>query len=180
MQAMNQISRALFAVTALALMLPALSQAQPDRDTQEINNYVLTDAGLARYTKAAQALGSMAKSMPSDCDDSDDGDGDGNSKSLDQAAASFSAVPGVKAAIQSAGMTPREFSVFTWSMFQTGTADWMLAQPGGKLSPGTSMANVNFYRKNEAAFKKLGEITGSDDCGDEEEEEEEEEPEGAG
>lgn len=170
MPSTQELSRAALVAVSLTLMLVSPSQANPqrERDTQEINSYVLTDAGLARYTKATQALGSLAKSMPSDGDDGDDGDDsdvDGNSESLDPAVATFNAIPGVKAALQSAVMTTREFIVFTWSMLQTGMADWVLAQPGGKLPPGISMTNVNFYRKNEAAFEKLDEDTGSDDCG---------------
>jgi hypothetical protein len=157
---MKQISRTLAAVTLLALMLPAPSQAQVDRDTQEINSYVLTDAGLARYSKAIAALGSIAKKMSGDCEDDDDGD----AQSIDQIVAKLNAKPGAKAALQAAGMTPREYIVFSMSVFQTGFATWGLSQPGGKLPPGVSMANVNFYRKNEAAFAKLGQATQSDDC----------------
>jgi hypothetical protein len=167
-------SRALLAAALLAPLLPALSQAQVDRDTQEINSYVLTDAGLTRYTKAIQALGPIAKKASSDCDESDDGD-DGSPKSLDQLAAKINAVPGAKVALQSAGMTTREYLVFSMSIFQTGFAAWGLTQPGGKLPPGVLMANVNFYRKNEAALTKLGEATQSDDCGDDSDEPEDSE-----
>ena len=157
----QSISRALLVVMALAL--PGPLQAQVDRDAQEINNYVLTDAALQRYTKASAALGSLAKQSPANCDDSDDN----ISKSLDQLTAHFNAVPGVKAALQSAGMTAREYLVFSMSIFQTGLASWGLSQPGGKLPPGVSMANVNFYRKNEAAMASIGEANESDDCNDE-------------
>jgi hypothetical protein len=163
---MKQILRALPAVTLLALMLPAPSQAQVDHDTQEINSYVLTDAGLARYANAAEAHKRLAYEMPSDCDESDDSD----AKTIDQMVATMNAVPGAKAAIQAAGMTTREYFVFTMSIFQTGMASWALTQPGGKLPPGISMANVNFYRKNEAAISRLGGPAESDDCnGDERE-----------
>ena len=152
--------RGLLAVLALTLMLPAPSQALTDRDTQEINSYVLTDAGLARYTKAIKALGPIAKNMSNDCEDDDDSD----AQSIDQMVVKVNAVAGAKAALQSAGMTPREYLLFTMSIFQTGFASWGLSQPGGKLPPGVSMANVNFYRKNEAALAKLGQATQSDDC----------------
>ena len=152
--------RGLFAALTLALMLPAPSQAQVDRATQEINSYVLTNAGLARYTKAIQAIGQIAKKNSSACDESEDD----NPKSLDQMVAAINAKHGAKAALQSAGMTPREYIVFSMSVFQTGFASWGLSQPGGKLPPGVSMANVNFYRKNEAAIAQLGQATQSDDC----------------
>ncbi len=159
----------LLAVLVLALGLPALSQAQVDRDTQEINGYVLTDAGLARYTKAIAALGPIAKQQSGDCDDDSDDD---NAKSIDQLAAKINAVPGAKAAFQSAGMTAREYIVFSMSIFQAGMASWAMSQPGAKLPPGISMANVNFYRKNEAALTRLGETTQSDDCAEDQGEDE--------
>jgi hypothetical protein len=163
---MKQISRALLAIMSLALALPVPSQAQVDRDTQEINSYVLTDAGLARYAKAAAAFKRLADKMPSDCDEGDDSD----AKTIDQMVAKMHAGPGAKAVIQAAGMTTREYFVFTMSIFQTGMASWVLTQPGGKLPPGISMANVNFYRKNEAAMSRLGGAAESNDCnGDERE-----------
>lgn len=164
MPTMQQISRALLVVTSLALMPPALSQAQADRDTQEINSYVLTDAGLACDTKATQTLGPLAKKACSDC-------GDDNPQTLDQMVATFNSMPGAKAAIQSAGMTTREYVVFSWSILQTGIAAWGLSKPGGKLPPGVSMANVNFYRRNEAALQELGELIKLTDCEENEAEE---------
>ncbi len=79
----------------------------------------------------------------------------------------------VAGGVQSAGMTTREFVVFTWSLFQTGLADWALEQPGGTLPPGVSKANVDFYRAHEQAFKELGTEQDSDDCDDRDEADEE-------
>jgi len=73
-------------------------------------------------------------------------------------------VPEVKSALKSAGMTSREYLVFSWSVFQNGMAAWTLEQPGGKLPPGVKMANVTFYRAHEAELKKLGELTKQADC----------------
>ncbi len=156
----RQFTQTLLAIAAFALMLPVAAHAQVDGDTQEINSYVLTDAGLARYAKAAQALGALRKQLSGDCDESDDD----NPKTLDQMVALFNSHSGVKAALQGAGMTTREYIVFSMSIFQTGMASWALSQPGGKLPPGVSMANVNFYRKNEVAMSRLS--TDSDDCGE--------------
>ncbi|MDH4260292.1 MAG: hypothetical protein OEW16_08295, partial [Gammaproteobacteria bacterium] len=140
-----------------------------DGDTQEINAYVLTDAGLARYTNAIAALGSIAKQQSGDCDEDSDEDSDeDNGKSIDQLEAKINAVPGAKAAFQSAGMTAREYIVFSMSIFQAGMASWAMNQAGAKLPAGVSMTNVEFYRKNEAALTRLGEATQSDDCGDRE------------
>jgi hypothetical protein len=66
--------------------------------------------------------------------------------------------------MKSAGMSSREFFVFSMSLVQNAMAAWALDQPGGKLPPGAQMANVKFYRAHEAALKKLGEETKSGGC----------------
>jgi hypothetical protein len=86
--------------------------------------------------------------------------------------AKLNASPGAKAAIQSAGMTTREYVVFSWSLLQTGLAAWAVDQPGGKLPPGASKANVDFYKKNEAALQQLEGAGG--DCEDDRNEDDEE------
>lgn len=149
-------------VLTVALLASSGAHAQdfPDRDTREISNYVLTEAGLAKYSQATRNLDAIAKESTSAgaCDDD-------SATSLDAAVARIDSMPGAKAAIKSAGMTTREYLLFTWSVFQNGVAAWALSQPGGKLPPGASMANVNFYRSHEAALKELGQ-SASGDCDD--------------
>ena len=146
---------------ALMLILPAVAAAQ-DRDAQEVSRYVLTDGGLAKYTLATEKLSAAGCEIESE-DDSD-------TASLTAAVALIDANPPAKAAIQSAGMTSREYIVFGMSMLQSGLAAWGLDQPGGKLPPGISMANVSFFRKHAAEMERLGELTKSgcnaDDTGE--------------
>ena len=145
---------------ALALLTPAWAGAQNlgDRDNNEIAGYMLTEAALAKYTKAVYKLQPLMGQLPQDCDQ------DEGPQSLDGMAARMDGVAAVKAALKSSGMTSREYLVFSWSMFQNGLASWSLEQPGGKLPPRVKMANVNFYRAHEAALKKLGELTKHEDC----------------
>lgn len=155
-----QTTLAVTVAIALALLVPAVAGAQnfSDRDTNEIAGYVLTDAGLAKYTQAVRKLQPLTGQLPQDCDH------DEGPKSLNDMAAQMDEVPGVKSALKSAGMTSREYLLFSWSVFQNGLAAWALEQPGGKLPPGVKMANVNFYRAHEAELKKLGELTKHADC----------------
>ncbi len=147
---------------ALALALPGLAAAQ-DADTQEINHYVLTEAGLAKYTAATQKLGALADQL-SACDEGEE------TQSLDEAVAGVDENAAAKAAIQSTGLTTREYLVFGMAAFQSGMAAWALSQPGGKLPPGVTMANVKFYRDHEAEIQDLNELTTpACDSGDEEE-----------
>jgi hypothetical protein len=57
-------------------------------------------------------------------------------------------------------------------MMQNGMAAWALKQPGGKLPPGVSQANVDFYNKHETAMAELGkEKTCEAESGDEDSDE---------
>ncbi len=127
-------------VLILALALPMLSFAE-DKDAQEINRYVLTDAGLSRYIAAIERLRPYAGKITS-CDDT-------QASSIGAMAARIDRIPTAKSAITAAGLTTREYVVFSFAMFQAGMAAWSLEQ-GGALPPGVSKANVDFYRKNRA------------------------------
>jgi len=149
---------AIMVTVALALLAPAAAQGLTDRDTKEVADYVLTDATLAKYKQAVHKLEPLAEQMPHDCD------ADEGAKSLNDLAARLDRIPAVKSALKTAGLTPREYLLFSFSLFQNGMASWALAQPGGKLPPGVKMANVNFYRAHEAELKKLGQMTKPADC----------------
>ena len=168
---MNPFKRASVAVLTAACVLVlapvvVIAQASSNRDAREISAYVLSEAALAKYSRASANLGDLSKQVARQCDDSAD------PKSLDESVARINAVPGAQAAIQSAGMTTREYLVFTFSLFQSGMAAWALDQPGGTLPPGVSKANVDFYRSHEQALQKLGPPQGSDNCSDRDESEE--------
>jgi hypothetical protein len=81
--------------------------------------------------------------------------------------AKLESTPGASKAIQAAGMSPREWVVFSMSVLQAGLGAWALDQPGGKLPPEVSMANVSFYRKNQAVIQKISDETRPAGCDDE-------------
>jgi hypothetical protein len=173
MTRLNRIRTVLVTVASALLLAPVVSVAQgfPDKDAREISSYALSEAALAKYSRASANLGALSKQLAGNCDD------EGSANSLDASVAHINGVPGAQAAIQSAGMTTREYLVFSLSLFQSGMAAWALSQPGGTLPPGVSKANVDFYRSHEQALKKLAPQQGSDTCDDREEEEPaEEEP----
>jgi hypothetical protein len=156
----------IIAASALLAPLPAGAQAGADADTREINAYKLTEAGLTHYAQAARNIAQLASQSPVACaDDQDDADS-GDGKSIGQMVASLDADTKVRSAIQSTGMSTREYVVFGMAVFQAGLAAWALDQPGGKLPAGVAMDNVTFYRKHEAALRTLGEETKSADCDD--------------
>lgn len=141
----------------LLILAPAASLAQNmgDADTREITAYKLTEMSLGKYMQATRNL----KGLPlDDCDE------DSEVKSLSEAVAKIDAAPGAKAAVQSAGMTTREYVVFTYSLMQNGLAAWALEQPGGKLPPGVSQANVDFFRAHAANMEEMGEESDDATC----------------
>jgi hypothetical protein len=162
----------LFLALALAPAQPA-SDPGPDRDTREVLGYSLTEAGLAKYARATRSLAALPGGMPGACDDDTP-----ESVTLNQVAAKLDAVPGASAAIRSAGMTTREYVMFSWSIFHHGLAAWALGEPGGTLPPETSMANVEFFKKHTAELEELEGLRKKGDCdgeqsADQEEDEEE-------
>ena len=157
---MSRFHRLLGALT-LALILPVIATAD---DEQEIRNYVLTDAGLAKYSQAARQLAAMDAEQTGACEDSEDGD---DAQSISDVVAKMDRHPAAKNAITSAGMTTREYIVFSFALLQTGLAVWGAEQPGGQAT-GVSAANVAFYKRNEANLKKLETVTQPPSCEEEE------------
>ena len=160
---MFNICQVILAVTvtfALAMSAPLAVEAQSltERDTKEVADYVLTDATLAKYTKAVHNLHPLKEQLQQDCDREDAQD------SLNDMAARMDAVPAVHSALKAAGMTAREYILFSFSLFQNGMTVWTIDQSGGALPPGTNPANITFYRAHKAELEKLGELTSEMDC----------------
>lgn len=136
-------------VLVLACLLPLSAFAQDDRDSQEINRYVLTEATLAKYVRAVEMLRPLASQVAS-CEDEGE-----EANSIAALAARIDRNAAVKAAIQSAGLTTREYVVFSMAVFQAGMAAWALEQPGGTLPPGFQRKNVDFYNAHKAAIEAI-------------------------
>ena len=159
---MRELTRHIVSVASalgLLVLAPAASHAQNagDADKREVSAYQLTEAGLGKYKQATRNLKGL---KIDDCDD------DSDARSLSEAVAKIDAVPGAKAAVQSAGMTTREYVVFTFSLMQNGLAAWALEQPGGKLPPGVSQANVDFFRAHQADMQAMGDESDDSACSD--------------
>jgi hypothetical protein len=159
----------LLSVLTLALLLPPLAIAN---DEQEIQNYVLTDAGLAKYSRAARQLAVMDAEQTGACEESEDGD---DAQTISDVVAKMDRHPAAKNAITSAGMNTREYVVFSFALLQTGLAAWAVDQPGGKLPPGTSKANLEFFRNHQAELQQLEGLNRGDDCDDDRQDDEDDE-----
>jgi hypothetical protein len=153
-------------VLILLLLVPwmnSVAQVGADADTKEVQAFKLTEAGLGKYTKATHALSELSVG----CDDNSD------ANSIAEMVARLNSYPGAETAIQGAGMTTREYVVFSMSLLHNAMAGWVAREPGGSLPPGTSQANVDFLNSHEADLNELNASGGSDSCGEEDYEEEE-------
>ena len=154
---MSQPNGFLLALTAAAALLlpPAGAQSLPDTDTREVRSYALTEAALGKYVDATRKL----SAIPVACEVEEPSVG-----SLNEAAERIDAVPGAKSAVQSAGMTSREYVVFAFSLIENAFAAYALEQPDGKLPPGVSMANIDFLRKHAGVIERLANETEVAEC----------------
>ena len=149
-------------LAVLVSLRPVASGGQdlPDADTREVMSFALTEGGFVKYTQASRNLLPLMQRMPSECQDED------APRSLGELAARMDAVPGIKAAITSAGMTTREYVVFSWSLLTSGIVAWTMDQPGAKAPTGTAKANVDFVKKHQAEIQKLEVLSKFGDCDD--------------
>jgi hypothetical protein len=163
---MTSLSRSRTALAAIAFAIlsapvAAFAQDLSEADAREVSGYVLTDAALANFVQATENLDALPD-LSAACDDEEEE----GAASLDAVVARITETPGAQAAIESAGMTPREYVVFSFSLLQNGMAAWGLTQPGGTLPPGISQGNVDFYNSHQEEFAQLGDRESSDPCGD--------------
>jgi hypothetical protein len=143
-------------LAAAALLLPAArAETLPEADEREVRSYALTETALDRYVEATRKL----SAIPLDCSSEEPG-----ISNLTEAAARIDAMPGGKAALQSAGLTSREYVVFAFSLIENAYASYALEQTGGKLPPGVSMTNVEFLRRNSGVIEQLANETEVADC----------------
>ena len=115
---------------ASILLTPGLIQAQnlADHDAKEIADYMLTEPALAKYTKAVHTLQPLMGQLAQDCDREE------GSTSLNDMATRMDGVSGVKPALKAAGITSREYLVFSWSVFQSGMAVFGSAADGRQVA----------------------------------------------
>ena len=146
------------AAAATALAQPAAgADTLPDADIREVRAYLLTEAVLGRYVDATRKL----SAIPLDCEAEESG-----IDSLSDAAAKIDAMPGAKPAMKAAGLTSREYVVFAFALIENAFAALALGQPGGKLPPGISMANVDFLRRHSGVIERLANETEIAGCAD--------------
>jgi len=144
----------------LALSAAVWSQDFSAADTEEVGRYRLTEAALAKYVAATQALAPVMAENPPPCADTE-------ADSLGAMAARIDAVPGASGALAGAGIASREYIVFGLAAFQAAMGSWALTEGQGELPPGVSAENVEFYQAHASEFERLSGLLPEADCGDE-------------
>jgi hypothetical protein len=149
------------AIVTLMLSAPfavstANAQAKDDKDTKVVSAYTLT---MPKYKKLMQAMLNIGKAVQKDSALGSAIEDSGN-KSLDQMTAAYNAKPQIRNAIAAAGITSREFAVGLMSLFQTGMSYGLMKQykmtaDSVHKATGVSIANLEFYRANEAEIDRM-------------------------
>lgn len=150
----------LLCAAALAFATLAGAEAPPDADLAEIRAVTLTEASFAKYVEATRNL---AAAQFENCA-ADDDDADAGNASVATMAAKLDGVPAARAAVQAAGLTSRQYVVYSLALMENGFAAYMPA--GSKLPAGINPANVEFMRSHAAEMDKLGDEIDDPDCGE--------------
>jgi len=132
---------------AMVWLLPAaaLAESATEASTREVMAYRFTESGLARYAQGLKNLSGVKLN----CDRST------SSLVIDDAVRRLDSQPGVKSAIQSAGMSTREYVLFSWAIPYNMIAATGAKEGGGAAPAGAQQANVDFFRQHEAKFREL-------------------------
>lgn len=155
---------AIAAIAAVVTATPAMSHAQKapaaDPDMQVLASYRLTEGTLHKVMQAGRNLAAMAKD-PTVRESMQSQDDQPEAKTIAAMAAQFDAVPPMKKALASAGLTSREYAVFTLSLLQASFAAALMDAKGQyqlkELPKGTPRENVDFVRAHRAELQRYGE-----------------------
>jgi hypothetical protein len=158
----NRFGRA--GALALVVALLAAVMGQPvqaagggDADLRELSRYTLTMADIRKYAAANANLAKHPKAEQED-EDSEDDEGSDN-ESLDEMAARINKMPEARKAIESAGLTARQYAVITMALFQASMAQFAVEQGAdpAKVARDASVnpANIRFVKENKAELEKL-------------------------
>ena len=137
--------------------IQAQSKESKDADLKEVRSYALTDKKFELFSNAVKSAAKVIQQNPqivkSDSDDADD-------QSIKGIVAMVDKSPDLKKAIESAGMTTRDFVLFEMAIIN-GASGSLLTKAGQKLPPEISPDQVEFYQKNETKLKALTEYMDS-------------------
>jgi hypothetical protein len=154
-------------VLALAAVafVPQSQAATGDADLRELSRYQLTLAEVRKYAAANANLAKHPK-VAEDEDAEGDSDEDTSDESLDGMAARIGKIPEARKAIESAGLTVRQYAVITMALIQASMAQFAVdsgADPAKVArDAGVNPANMKFVKEHKAELQKMQGTGGSD------------------
>lgn len=159
---LRMVSAAL-ALSAL-VTLPALGQRPNpanDPEMQALAQYRLTESGLNEFMHATQNLATAARQHPAEVKAmAKENQHAKSAQTLSQMAAYFDSHPITRNALRSAGMSGRDFVLFSMATMQAGMslAFSKMKMKGAKAPPPNLAANMAFYQAHQAQFKQAQEM----------------------
>jgi hypothetical protein len=170
--AVRRVPRAFARIVAIAgLSLAAVAADAPTATAQQqgpealqqmfsdpaLANYRLTSANLAKFLAATQALHAM-EGEDFDIEDQFDGDNPEN-LNITRIAAAFDSEPRIKAAINGAGMSSRDYVTFLFSTMQAMFGSVMVQMGGenalAEMPAGVLKQNIQFFMEHQDEFEAL-------------------------
>ncbi|HKQ61002.1 MAG TPA: hypothetical protein VJS92_06910 [Candidatus Polarisedimenticolaceae bacterium] len=149
-------------LTTALLVLAAAAGPAADPAAAEVGAYKLTLATLRKADRMHAALAAAVAADPAlrarlEPLAPGDDEVEGEARSLDAVVAELESVPELKRALGDAGLTAREYVVFSLALLSAGLAEYALEQ-GGKLPPDAPpalAANVAWYKANRAEVERF-------------------------
>jgi hypothetical protein len=153
------------AFAAAALGPPSQAATGGDADLRELSRYQLTLTEVRKYAAANANLAKHPK-VAEDEDAEGDSEDDTNDESLDGMAARIGKIPEARKAIESAGLTVRQYAVITMALIQASMAQFAVdsgADPAKVArDAGVNPANIKFVKEHKAELQKMQGMGGSD------------------
>lgn len=137
-----------------------------DVQLEDISNYRLTMDKVDRWMNAQRIMATQVAALsPAEREafkarQEREDDADGDDQSMAQMAARIESEPMMKKAVSEAGLTPREFTILTMSMVQTGMATAVLDmrpndnQDSLAREMKANMDNIKFMRENQQELNR--------------------------
>jgi type I restriction-modification system DNA methylase subunit len=169
------LKRMLSLSVMVSLVCVPFVHADVNADLKEVRSFQLTEKKLDQFT---QALRNMAEAVEKNPELAKQDNSLGSNASINDMVAAFDKIPPIKNAVETAGLSTREFVLFQMALMSAAMGHYLVKQ-GQKLPPEFSAEHATFYKQHEEKFKALEKewkaIDKKMDAMDNEEDEEEEE-----
>jgi hypothetical protein len=140
------------------LPLTAFPESETSASMREVKAYRLTESGLERYLQATRNLGNVKMNCEKPAS---------MKFVIDAAVADLEAIPGAKAAIQSAGMSTREYVLFGWAVPHNIAAAAQAREAGGATPQGAIPENIDFMNRHQEEIVRVAEgVAKKSGCGE--------------